>query len=153
MDKNTLCVWAIKNSIVVIAWTILAILFGKWWIALFGLLFLSGLSIGHRYYRVCDKCGKHSEHADSYNEALDKAKVAGWKHCEDGNKDYCPDCQKTEICKYRMFIPNVGTCCGAYAESKRKDGKYWAHFPICTDENCPLVHPGLLEGAILENEE
>ena len=46
------------------------------------------------YYMVCDKCGKHSPDADSHNEALDKAKEAGWIHCVDGNKDYCPDCQK-----------------------------------------------------------
>ena len=29
----------------------------------------------------------------SLDEALDKAKAAGWVHYVDGNKDYCPDCQ------------------------------------------------------------
>lgn len=41
----------------------------------------------------CDKCGKHSEYADSYDAALDKAKKAGWIHYADGNKDYCPECR------------------------------------------------------------
>ena len=45
-------------------------------------------------YRVCDGCGKHSPYANSYNEALDKAKEAGWVHYVDANKDYCPECAK-----------------------------------------------------------
>lgn len=35
--------WAIKNSVVMICWTVLAVVFGKWWIALFATLCLSGL--------------------------------------------------------------------------------------------------------------
>lgn len=66
--------------------------FNKWWIALFAILFLSSLAT-KRYYRICDKCGKHSPYADSYNEALDKAKEAGWIHYVEGNKDYCPECR------------------------------------------------------------
>lgn len=92
-ERNIIWAWAIKNSICVICWTALAIIFNKWWIALFGLLFLSGISTKHKSYRICDKCGKHSEYADSYNEALDKAKTAGWVHYVEGNKDYCPDCK------------------------------------------------------------
>lgn len=92
MSKSDLWAWAIKNSIYIICWTVLAIVFNKWWIALFGLLFMSKPQT--KYYRVCDKCGKHSPYADSYNDALDKAKEAGWVHCVDGNKDYCPDCQQ-----------------------------------------------------------
>lgn len=92
MSKSNLWAWAIKNSICIICWTVLAIVFNKWWIALFGLLFMSRLQT--KYYRVCDKCGKHSPYADSYNDALEKAKEAGWVHCVDGNKDYCPDCQQ-----------------------------------------------------------
>jgi hypothetical protein len=52
------------------------------------------LIISHRSYRVCDGCGKHSPYANSYNEALDKAKEAGWIHYVDGNRDYCPECAK-----------------------------------------------------------
>ena len=93
MDKNTLYIWAAKNSIALIAWVVLAIVFNKWWIALFAALFMSSLETKYKNYRVCDKCGKHSPYADNYNEALDKAKKAGWAHHVEGNKDYCPDCQ------------------------------------------------------------
>lgn len=94
MNKSFLWAWAIKNSICVICWTVLAIVFNRWWIALFGLLFMSGLQTQYKRHRVCDKCGKHSPYADSYNEALDKAKEAGWVHIAEGNLDYCPDCQQ-----------------------------------------------------------
>lgn len=93
MSKDVLWAWAIKNSIAVLAWVALAVIFNKWWIALFGLLFMSDLKTTHKSYRVCDSCGKHSPYADSYNEALDKAKEVGWVHYVEGNKDYCPDCQ------------------------------------------------------------
>lgn len=93
MNKDILWAWVIKNIVVVLAWATLAIIFNKWWIALFSILFMNGLQTKYRSYRVCDKCGKHSPYADTYNEALDKAKEAGWIHCVDGNKDYCPDCQ------------------------------------------------------------
>ena len=91
MDKNIIWAWVIKNSICVICWTVLAIVFNKWWVALFGLLFMS--SIAQKYNRVCDKCGRHSPYADSDNEALDKAKEAGWIHYIDSNTDYCPECR------------------------------------------------------------
>lgn len=94
MNKSVYWAWAIKNSICVICWVALAIIFNKWWIALFGCLFLSQVQTQHKSYRVCDKCGKHSPYADNYNDALDKAKEAGWIHYVDGNRDYCPDCQK-----------------------------------------------------------
>ena len=77
-----------------ICWTALAVVFNKWLVALFGLLFMSDLQTKCKSYRVCDKCGKHSPYADNYNEALDKAKEAGWVHYVDGNKDCCPDCQQ-----------------------------------------------------------
>ena len=93
MNKNTMWAWAIKNSVVLIVWAALAIIFHKWWIALFAALFLSGIKTKYQTYRICDVCGKHSPYANSYNEALDKAKAAGWKHYVEGNKDYCPDCQ------------------------------------------------------------
>lgn len=62
MNKNIVWAWAIKNSVCVICWTVLAIIFNKWWIALFGLLFMSEL-------QTKDKCGKHSPYADNYNES------------------------------------------------------------------------------------
>lgn len=95
MSKDLLWAWTVKNSIVVLAWAALAVIFNKWWIALFAALFISGIDTKYKYKncRVCDKCGKHSPYADTYNEALDKAKEAGWLHYVEGNKDYCPDCQ------------------------------------------------------------
>lgn len=93
MNKNILWAWSIKNSVCLICWTTLAIVFDKWWIALFSVFFMNELKTSYKSYRVCDKCGRHSPYADNYNEALDKAKEAGWVHYVDGNKDYCPDCQ------------------------------------------------------------
>lgn len=94
MDKNIYWVFAIKNTITMLAWIAIAIIFGKWWIALFSALFMSTTKTKTRYYRFCDKCGKRSPVAETYNEALDKAKEAGWIHYVESNKDYCPDCQK-----------------------------------------------------------
>lgn len=96
MNKDILWAWVVKNSIAILAWTTLAVVFNQWWIALFAVLFMSGLKAKYKNYRVCDKCGKHGPYADSYNEALDKAKEVGWIHCADGNRDYCPDCQIKE---------------------------------------------------------
>lgn len=42
--------------------------------------------------RKCDGCGKQSEPADSVEEAIKKAKEAGWTHYDISDKDYCPDC-------------------------------------------------------------
>lgn len=93
-DKNMIWAWAIKNSIVMIAWTALAIIFNRWWIALFALLCMSGLETRYKSYKICDKCGKHSPYGDNYNDAANKAREAGWLHIADGNRDYCPDCRK-----------------------------------------------------------
>ena len=83
----------IINTVALICFTILAIVFHKWWIVLFALLFMSSIETKHKFYRVCDSCGKHSPAADSYNKALDAAKDSGWKHITEGNKDYSPDCK------------------------------------------------------------
>ena len=96
MNKSFVWAWTFKNIVAIIAWTALTILFNKWWIALFALLFVSGIQTKNNSYRVCDGCGKHSPYANSYNEALDKAKEAGWVHYVDGNRDYCPECIRKE---------------------------------------------------------
>lgn len=93
MKNNTIWACAISNMLFVSCFTILAAFFDRWWIALFAILFISFPKVAHRYYRVCDGCGKHSPHADTYNGALDKAKATGWIHHVDGNRDYCPECQ------------------------------------------------------------
>lgn len=40
MNKSAWWAWAIGNSVCVICWTTLAIVFNKWWICLFSMLFL-----------------------------------------------------------------------------------------------------------------
>ena len=96
MNKHAYWAWAIKNSTVVICWTVLAIIFNKWWIALFAGLFLSDLRTPaqDRHFRICDKCGEHSPHAETPNAALKLAKESGWEHYESTNTDYCPKCQR-----------------------------------------------------------
>lgn len=94
MNKGAWWAWAIHNSVSLICWIALAIIFNKWWIALFAMLFMGSLKTVHKRYRVCDKCGSHSPYADSEAEALEKAKEAGWVHFETGDKDYCPECRR-----------------------------------------------------------
>lgn len=93
MDKNTVLAWAVKNSVCVICWSVIAIFFGKWWIALFGVLFMSDIKTGGTC-RICDSCGKRSPIASTQEEALEKAKDAGWTHIDSNNTDYCNDCSK-----------------------------------------------------------
>ena len=94
MNKNNIWACAINNMVCVSCLTILAAMFDRWWIVLFTILFLCFPKTVHKYCRTCDGCGKHSEYAETYNDALNKAKVAGWVHYVDGNKDYCPECKK-----------------------------------------------------------
>lgn len=96
MNKSILWGWAIGNSINIICWTILAVVFNKWWVALFAMLFVTSVKTNIGKYRICDKCGKHSPYADNHNEALDKAKEAGWVTIKNGDKweDYCPECKE-----------------------------------------------------------
>ena len=56
-------------------------------------------------------------------------------------------------CKYVIEFPGMGLHCMAYSYSKRPDNKWWAHFPECSKESCPLEHPELLEGAVFDEEE
>lgn len=94
-NKHITWAWAFKNSIVMMCWTALALHFEKWWIAIFACLCFSELKTSLGKYRICDNCGKHSPYANSHNEALDKAKEAGWITVRKGDKweDYCPECQ------------------------------------------------------------
>jgi hypothetical protein len=92
---NKTLYWSVatKNVICVVCWVILAIAFNKWWIALFGALFLTSVNTKKQYCRTCDGCGRHSEYADTRSEALCKAKEAGWIHNAEKDKDYCPNCK------------------------------------------------------------
>ena len=48
MTKHAWWAWALKNSVAIVCWTILAICFNKWWIALFAALFLSSIPTKNR---------------------------------------------------------------------------------------------------------
>lgn len=71
------------------------------------------------------------------------------ENCDIYSDNICPEYTNSENCEYGLEIPNIGICCGAYSKSKRKDGLHWSHYPICEIDNCPLMHPDLLEGAEL----
>lgn len=102
--KNLNYVWMIYlyDVVVVLAFVGLAISFTKWWIALFGLLFIIIPSYKKiEYYRLCDNCGKRSPGAETYNDAIDKAVSSGWLHRpkkridgSDNFEDFCPDCRR-----------------------------------------------------------
>ena len=53
--------------------------------------------------------------------------------------------ETVKYCEHRIFLPASGICCGLYSKIKGKDGKFWAHFPVCTAENCPMLHSELLK--------
>ena len=50
-------------------------------------------------------------------------------------------------CVYSIRLPEAGVCCNVYSNSQRSDNKWWAHWPKCSPDNCPIQHPELLEGA------
>ena len=95
-NKHAWWAWAVKNIVDVICWVALVIYFGKWWIALFASLFVSGIKSSEQKCRVCDGCGRHSPYADSHNEAMEKAAAEGWLTRKNGNtwEDFCPECRK-----------------------------------------------------------
>lgn len=83
------------NIISTVCWTILAIVFGHWWIALFGLLFMQSVKSLHR--RVCDKCGATSPYAETREKAIEVAEKHGWKHYKTTNEDFCPKFLRNKI--------------------------------------------------------
>ena len=48
MNKHIWWAWTLKNSIAIVCWTILAIYFNKWRIAMFAVLFLSRIPTKNR---------------------------------------------------------------------------------------------------------
>lgn len=80
--------WVIKNSVVMICFTTVAIFFGKWWIILFSIIWLSNMKTESSTRRICDGCGRVID--------LDgEARRAGWVRRKNGEKweDFCPECQ------------------------------------------------------------
>lgn len=94
MNKSAYWLCIICNVVCIVCWTLLAILFNKWWIALFMILCLSYPKLVTKHYRQCDVCGDRSTGADTPAEALSVAEKEGWLHIVDDNKDYCPRCRK-----------------------------------------------------------
>lgn len=97
MNKNFWWAWAIKNSICVICWTAIAIIFNKWWIALFGLLFMHSIKseTSSSSFIRCNECGKYAPFTQHPDDPIYMVKQQGWvSYKENGEwKDYCPDCQ------------------------------------------------------------
>lgn len=96
MNKCPWLVVMIYNIICIICWAALAIIFEKWWITLFAILFISTFkSIGTTIY--CDECGKTGPSGNSSEEARKKAKEAGWMYYPVTNTDCCPDCMMKKL--------------------------------------------------------
>lgn len=96
MNKTAWVVWAVKNSIVVICFTALAVYFNHWRIVLFAYLLTTSLETKTKRLlsRICDGCGK-----TLYTESMDidsELKRAGWIRRKNGGQweDYCPECQR-----------------------------------------------------------
>ena len=84
------------NFLVLGVWTALAFTFDRWWIALFSILFMSFPKSLAYHYRICDRCGRRSEPADTEEAAIELAKKAGWSHYSENNTDYCPACKQNK---------------------------------------------------------
>ena len=92
MNNKSIIAIVVHNTLSLAMWLGLAVYFNHWWIALFSILFITFPTTVHKYFRTCDSCGKRSEYADSHEEALQKAKEAGWTHIISNDTDYCPKC-------------------------------------------------------------
>lgn len=98
-NKCIYLAYTIKNSICIICWTMLAIIFNHWWIALFALFFMSTLTTEQKrqyHYLICDHCGAHSPEGLTPGEAEQNRIKARWirRKVDDKWEDICPGCQK-----------------------------------------------------------
>lgn len=97
MNKSAYWSVCIINCASIICWTVIAITFNKWWLALFMSLCMCGVknkTTNDGYRRICDGCGAESPVADSREEAIREAAKIGWVTVWD--LDYCPECQKKQ---------------------------------------------------------
>ncbi len=99
MSKYAWRAWALKNSVCIICWTVLAIVFKHWWITLFSLFFMTGLDVKEepkKRYFICDMCGAYSPEGSTLNEAEQLRIKSGWVRRKNGEKwaDICPCCQE-----------------------------------------------------------
>lgn len=95
MTTKEFIIVTIYNVIVIFIFGALAVFFNHWWILLFSILLCSFPSVVHRYYRICDKCGRKSKYASTEEEALNEAIADGWVHYPSNDADYCPNCKES----------------------------------------------------------
>lgn len=98
MKNNALLIWAIKNIVILICFSLLSIYFGKWWIVLFSVLFFSYIKTGSTTC-YCDKCGRQLPVSGTFEEVVKAKQEYGWNRRKNGDKweDICPECQKEEV--------------------------------------------------------
>lgn len=98
MKNKIWAAWAIKNSIVVICFTALAVYFSHWWIVLFAGLLMSSLETksgtADSIRFTCENCGKVESAKKEdlkgelrWNEWVSRKVEGKWV-------DYCPECQR-----------------------------------------------------------
>lgn len=98
-----------------------------------------GCSIGRGHIEVC------KNFANRY--PAEAARLMGYEVVEEVTDR---DNQKSD-CNYAQVFPDDNKYhCIAYSYSKREDGLHRGHYPYCGDDVCPVKHPELLEGAVLE---
>ncbi len=95
-DKSIIAI-LVYNIIVVFIFAALALLFSYWWIVLFGILFMCFPKTVKYHCRVCDGCGAKGPKADTKEEALRLALIAGWTHNPLSDSDYCPECRAKDF--------------------------------------------------------
>ena len=98
MNKSVWAAWAVKNIVVLVCFTFLAVHFDTWWIVLFAAFFTSSLQTERttRPGRICDHCGATIYVKSDDPEA--EIRQAGWIRRKNGYKweDICPACQRKE---------------------------------------------------------
>ena len=102
MNVKTIKEVIIYNIIVLVCFTVLAVVFNKWWVILFAFLFCAFPKYNGRRFRICDCCGRASESGATSEEAIERAEKCGWRHIEGTDKDFCPEClvkiHKEDLC-------------------------------------------------------
>ena len=95
-DILAMIIVCIKNVTVLCIFAALAVVFDKWWIIFFAMLFTGGFKTEiPRHYLVCDSCGEKGPVGNSVEEARAKAKRdKWWSGVDPGGKhvDYCSKC-------------------------------------------------------------
>ena len=97
----------VSNMFVLAAFICLAIIFGKWWIALFSAFFFDKVKITRRMW--CDGCGEVIYGA-SLQELSNEAKRRGWKKIKHDGQflDACPNCYEAMLKKEGGDRPHEG---------------------------------------------